>query len=153
MRLNPSEVFPQAGATLRAMAAPLREAGLEAALCELVYIRASQLNGCAFCLDMHTRRALAAGEDGGRLHLIAAWRDAPCFTGRERAALAWTEAVTLVAQTHVPDDVYDEASRHFEPAQLVALTLAVVMINGWNRLQVAFRIPAGNAHPSVGTRP
>ena len=104
-------------------------------------IRASQINGCAFCLHMHTRDARKAGESQERLDLIGAWREAPVYSSRERAALAWTEAVTRVADTHVPDDVYDTARAEFSERELVDLTMAVVAINGWNRLMVAFRIP------------
>ena len=102
-------------------------------------IRASQINGCAFCLHMHSRDARKAGELQERLDLISAWREAPLFTARERAALAWTEAVTLVADTHVPDDVYETVRAEFSEQELVDLTMAVVAINGWNRLMVAFQ--------------
>ena len=114
---------------------------LEKSLRELVNIRASQINGCAFCLHMHLRDARKAGELQERLDLIGAWREAPVFTARERAALAWSEAVTLVADTHVPDEVYEAARAEFSEQELVNLTMAVVAINGWNRLLVAFRIP------------
>ncbi len=121
----------------------VQECGLEHSLLELVKIRASQLNGCAFCLDMHTLDARAAGETEQRLHLLAAWREAPFYSDRERAALAWTEAVTLVSETRVPDDVFQEARRHFSEEELVNLTWAVVTINGWNRVAIAFRAQAG----------
>jgi AhpD family alkylhydroperoxidase len=116
-----------------------REHGLEPRLGELVKIRASQLNGCAFCLEMHTREARAAGETEPRLHLLAAWRESPLYTDRERAALAWTEAVTLVADTHVPDDVYALARTQFSEEELVQLTLTIAVINSWNRFAIAFR--------------
>jgi AhpD family alkylhydroperoxidase len=115
--------------------------GLEPLLQGLVKIRASQINGCAFCLHMHTRDARKDGESQERLDLVSAWREAPVFSSRERAALAWTEAVTLVADTHVPDDVYKIARADFSEQELVDLTMAVVAINGWNRLIVAFRVP------------
>ena len=121
----------------------VEECGLEPSLLELVKIRASQLNGCAFCLDMHTLDARAAGETEQRLHLLAAWREAPFYSDRERAALAWTEAVTLVRETRVPDDVFQEARRHVGVEELVNLTWAVVTINGWNRVAIAFRAQAG----------
>ena len=121
----------------------VQECGLEHSLLELVKIRASQLNGCAFCLDMHTLDARAAGETEQRLHLLAAWREAPFYSDRERAALAWTEAVTLVSETRVPDDVFQEARRHFSEEELVNLTWAVVTINGWNRVAIAFRAQTG----------
>jgi AhpD family alkylhydroperoxidase len=102
-------------------------------------VRASQINGCAFCIDMHTREARGAGETEQRLYTISAWRDAPFYTDRERAALRFTEAVTLVADTHVPDDVYEEAARHFTAEELVNLTMVIITINGWNRLAITFR--------------
>ena len=147
MRLEHAKEFPAASRALRQAADALKDSGLEPGLKELVYLRASQINGCSFCVDMHARAARAGGEEERRLHLVAAWREAQCFTARERAALAWTEAVTLVSQTHVPDDVYQEASRQFSPSDLVALTLAVVIINGWNRLQIAFRVAAPEPGP------
>ncbi|MBS0313572.1 MAG: carboxymuconolactone decarboxylase family protein [Burkholderiales bacterium] len=119
--------------------------GLEEPLLELVKSRASQINGCAWCLDMHTKDARAQGESEQRLYLLPVWRDASCYTPRERAALAWTEAVTRIAETHdVADAVYEEARRHFDEKSLVDLTLAVIAINGWNRMNVAFRAPVGD---------
>lgn len=112
---------------------------LEQSLLELVKFRASQINGCAYCIDMHTKDARAHGETEQRLYALSAWRETPFFTERERAALAWTEAVTLVSATGVPDDVYEEARRHFDDGELVDLTFAIVAINGWNRLAVSFR--------------
>ncbi len=120
----------------RGMAA---DSGLEESLQELVKIRASQINACAFCLHMHTRDARKQGETEERLFLLDAWRESPLYSPRERAALAWTEALTLVADTHAPDDVYEELKAHFTPAEQVALTLLIVAINGWNRVQVGFR--------------
>ncbi len=116
-----------------------RSLGLEPNLLELVRLRASQINGCAFCVDMHTREAHQAGESDRRLHLVAVWHEAPVFSPRERAALAWTEAVTQVADTHVPDDVFALAKTEFSDAELVNLTLAIISINGWNRFAVSFR--------------
>lgn len=114
------------------------KSGLEPALLELVKSRASQLNGCAWCLDMHAKDARAMGETEQRLYLLAVWRDAPCYSGRERAALAWTEALTSLAGAEgVPDEVYEQARQHFDEKQLVDLTLAIIAINGWNRLNVA----------------
>jgi AhpD family alkylhydroperoxidase len=121
----------------------VHECGLEPALLELVKIRASQLNGCAFCLDMHTIDARAAGESEQRIYLLDAWREAPFYSERERAALAWTEAVTRIGEKGAPDHVYDEARRHFSEAELVNLTWAVVTINGWNRMAIAFRAQPG----------
>lgn len=126
----------------------VRQCGLEFSLLELVKTRASQINGCAFCLDMHTKDARAHGETEQRLYGLNAWREAPYYTERERAALAWTEAVTEVASTHVPDDVFATVSRHFSEKELVDLTFAVVAINGWNRLAVSFRKTAGTYQPT-----
>ncbi|GMV04630.1 MAG: alkyl hydroperoxide reductase AhpD [Gemmatimonadota bacterium] len=123
----------------------VEESGIEASLLELVKCLASSINGCAWCLDMHTKDARARGETEQRLYLIATWREAPCYTERERAALAWTEAVTRLAGSHdVPDAVYADALRHFGEETLVDLTLAIIAINGWNRLNVAFRTEVGS---------
>ena len=123
------------------------EGKLDRRLFELVKIRASQINCCAYCLDMHTKDARLAGETEQRIYALNAWRETPFFTARERAALEWAEAVTLVAESHVPDDVHARAAEHFNEAELVALTFAVVVINGWNRLAVSFRAPAGTYQP------
>lgn len=141
MRLRHVEEFPAASRYLRGAADVLQDSGIESELRELVYLRASQINGCAFCVDMHVKAARTKGEADKRLHLVAVWREATCFTPRERAALAWTEAVTLVSESHVPDAVYEQARGQFPPRELVALTFAVAVINSWNRLQVAFRVP------------
>jgi AhpD family alkylhydroperoxidase len=113
--------------------------GLEKSLTELVKIRASQINGCAFCLHMHTADARKHGETEERLYLLDAWRESPLYNDRERAALAWTEALTLVSQTHAPDDVYKDLQKQFTEQEQISLTLLVVAINGWNRVQVGFR--------------
>ena len=128
----------------------VHESGLELALLELVRIRASQINGCAFCLDMPTKDARARGESEQRIYVLDAWRDTPLFTSRERAALAWTEAVTLVAETRVPDAAYDEVRREFEERGIVALTYAVVAINGLTRF--ALRDGWHGLHPSRRAR-
>jgi AhpD family alkylhydroperoxidase len=120
---------------------------LERSLFELVKIRASQINGCAYCIDMHTKDARLAGETEQRIYALNAWRETPFFTERERAALEWTEAVTRVADTHVPDEIHARVAAHFEEAELVALTFAVIVINSWNRLAVSFRAPAGTYQP------
>jgi AhpD family alkylhydroperoxidase len=114
-----------------------------------VKLRASQINGCAHCIDMHTKELRADGEDEQRLHLLNAWQEAPIYSERERAALAWTEAVTLVAETHVPDDVYELVHAQFSESELANLTLAIVAINGANRLNVAFRTVAGSYRPAA----
>jgi len=141
MRLDYRQVAPEAVQAMRGLEAYVKSSRLEPSLLELVKIRASQLNGCAYCIDLHTRSARAAGEAERRIYALSAWREAPFFSGRERAALAWAEAVTLLAESRVPDDVYEEARRHFTERELVDLTMAVVAINGWNRLAVAFRLP------------
>ena len=123
------------------------EASLERPLAELVKIRASQMNGCAYCLDMHTKDARLAGETEQRIYALNAWRETPFFTDRERAALEWTEAVTRVGETHVPDEIHKRVAAQFDEAELVALTFGVVVINGWNRLAVSFRAPAGSYQP------
>ena len=117
----------------------LHECGLEASLMDLVVTCASQINSCAFCLDMHTLDARKRGETEQRLYLLAAWRDSPLFGDRERAALAWTEALTLLPQTRAPDDIYDALRAQFTEEEQVKLTLLIVAINGWNRINVGFR--------------
>jgi len=116
---------------------------LEPSMLELVRIRASQINGCAYCIDMHTQDARANGESEQRLYALAAWRETPFFTDRERAALAWTEAVTLIHQGQAPDPIFAEVRELFSEGELVDLTMAIVTINGWNRLAIAFRSVPG----------
>ncbi len=140
-RLNMAQAAPDAVKAMRALSSFSKEAGLEKSLIELINIRASQINGCAFCLNMHVRDARAAGEKDERLALVAAWRDAPVFSARERAALAWTEALTRLAPEGVDDPLYAEARKHFSEAEMVKLSLAVAVINSWNRLMIGFRIP------------
>jgi AhpD family alkylhydroperoxidase len=123
------------------------EAVLERPLFELVKIRASQINGCAYCIDMHTKDAPAAGETEQRIYALNAWRETPFFTDRERAALEWTEALTRVAETHVPDEIHERVAAQFVEAELVALTFAVVVINSWNRLAISLRPPVGSYQP------
>src|SRR4029078_9065217 len=127
----------------------VRNCGLEHTLLELVKFRASQINGCAYCIDMHTKDARAGGETEQRLYALTAWRETPFFTDRERAALAWTEAVTEVACTHVPDEVYELARQHFSEKELADLTTAIVAINGWNRLAISFRKVPGTYQPAT----
>ena len=117
----------------------VRRSGLERSLLELVKTRASQINGCGYCLDMHTKDALAAGETEQRLYVLSAWREAPFYTERERAALEWTEAITLISQNDVPDELYERVRQHFDDKELVDLTLAITTINTWNRLAIGFR--------------
>jgi AhpD family alkylhydroperoxidase len=122
----------------------IRKSGLEAKLLELVRMRASQINGCAYCLDMHSKDARAEGETEQRLYGLSAWRETPYYSDRERVALEWTESVTLVSRDQVPDELYERARRHFSEAELVNLTLAVVTINAWNRLAISFRAVPGS---------
>ncbi len=142
-RLDYKSASPEAMRAMLAVQLHVNKCGLEESLLELIKTRASQINGCAWCLDMHTKDARALGETEQRLYLITAWREAPCYTDRERAALAWTEAVTLIAQG-VPDAVYEEARLHFSEKELTELTLAIITINGWNRLNVAFQTTVGD---------
>ncbi|WP_310962007.1 carboxymuconolactone decarboxylase family protein [Nocardioides terrisoli] len=125
----------------------VRRSGIDPTLYELVKTRASQINGCAFCIDMHTKDARAAGETEQRLYGLSAWRELPIYTDRERAALALTEAVTRVADTHVPDDVWDEAARVFSQPELGQVLMAIVTINGWNRMAISTRQAAGDYQP------
>lgn len=142
-RMNYSKVAPDGIRALGALEEYLRNSGLEPGLLNLIKARASQLNGCAYCLDMHTKDARAGGETEQRLYVLSAWHATPFYTDRERAALAWTDAVTLISRGPVPDTLYQEARRHFSEKQLVDLTLGLVAINGWNRLSIAFRTTPG----------
>jgi AhpD family alkylhydroperoxidase len=137
----------EAPALARALVALEREIRIDPALRELVKLRASILNGCAYCIDMHTKDARKAGESEQRLYAIAAWHEAPFFSERERAALALTDAVTLIAETHVPAAVYDEAARHFDPEELAHLIWQIAAINAWNRTAVATRQTVGDYQP------
>jgi AhpD family alkylhydroperoxidase len=148
-RLNFKRLVPAAYRAMLALESYVHETGLESSLLELVKMRASQINGCAYCLDMHSKDARAAGETEQRLYVLNAWREAPFYTERERAALAWTESVTLVNESHVPEDVYQQARAHFSEEELVNLTIAIVAINGWNRLEVSFRGTPGRYMPRV----
>ena len=141
--LNLRQTFPEGYDAMFALSRATHGSGLEKGLLELVNVRASQLNGCAFCLDMHTKDARANGETEQRLYSLDAWRETPFYTNRERAALAWTEAVTRITEGHVPDDLYEDVRQHFSEKELVDLTLAVVAINGWNRLSISFRTVPG----------
>ncbi len=125
----------------------IRESGLDPKLLDLVRLRASQVNGCAYCTDMHTKDARAAGETEQRLYLLTCWREAPCYSEKERAALAWTETVTRIADTHAPDEVFESVKKQFSEKELVDLTLAILSINGWNRLAISFRTEVGTYQP------
>lgn len=139
-RLNPGALSPAGYQAQLELQAYVNESGVEKVLLELVKLRASQINGCAYCIAMHAADAARDGERQERLHLLPAWRETALYTPRERAALAWTEALTLVADSRVPDEVYQEARRQFSEKELVDLAFAVIAINGWNRLAVAFRL-------------
>jgi AhpD family alkylhydroperoxidase len=143
-RIDYSQVSPGALEAMMGLETYVRGCGLEPALLELVKLRASQINGCAYCIDMHTKDARARGESEQRLYLLDAWRESPFYTEREQAALEWTEAVTLITKGHVPDEVYERVRKHFAEQELANLTLAIVAINGWNRLCISFRVPVGN---------
>jgi AhpD family alkylhydroperoxidase len=143
-RLDIQKTSPVSYNAMYALSIAVRKSSkLERSLIELVDIRASQLNGCAYCIDMHTIEARAGGESEQRLYALNAWRETPFFTDRERAALAWTEVVTLISENHIPDEAYEQAKKFFSEEELVNLTLAIVAINGWNRLLVAFRAVPG----------
>ncbi len=146
-RLDIQETAPQAYRAMFGLETYIRNSGLEPALLLLVKLRASQINGCAFCIDMHTKDARANGESEQRLYALTAWQETPFFTDRERAALAWTEAVTLISQTRAPEGVYEEVSQRFTNEELVDLTMAIVTINGWNRLCIGFRTVPGTYEP------
>ncbi len=138
MKASPGAIKAMSGLELH-----LRNCGLERSLLHLIKLRASLINGCAFCIDMHTDEALADGEKPARLHLLSVWRETPLFSEREQVALAWTEAVTLIADGGPSDELYARALQHFTEEELVNLNLAVVAINGWNRFSIAFRVPPG----------
>jgi AhpD family alkylhydroperoxidase len=138
-RLNFYRANPDAMKAISSLDDRISRSGLEPSLVNLIRLRTSQINGCAYCLDLHTAEASAAGERAQRLATLAVWRDTPFFADRERAALAWAEAVTQVADTHVPDAAWELASAHFTPAELVDLTLLIGTMNLWNRFAVAFR--------------
>ena len=142
-RLEYTRVAPDAFKAMRAFEDYVRGCGLNPTLLELIKIRASQINGCAYCLDMHTKDARAQGESEQRIYALNAWRETPFFTEQERAALAWTEAVTQVTKSQVPDEVYELMHRHFSEKDIVNLTAAVVAINGWNRFAISFRSVPG----------
>lgn len=146
-RMDYGAVAPDAMKAMLGLEKYVHGSGLEVKLYELVKTRASQINGCAYCLDMHTKDARRAGETEQRLYALPAWRETPFYTDRERAALEWTEALTLISTNHVSDELYAEVSKHFTEQELVALTMAIVAINGWNRLAISFRTEPGSYNP------
>ena len=148
-RLSLMEAGQGAARVMLGLEAYLAKCGLEARLLHLLKFRVSQINGCAYCLDMHSKDLRAGGETEQRLYLLEAWRESPFYTERERAALAWAEALTLLTEGHVPDEVYEQARAQFGEEELVNLTLAVVTINGWNRFNIAFRTTPGSYQPAA----
>lgn len=146
-RIDASRIPPGVFKAMFGLGKYVEESGLEARLLDLVKLRASQLNGCAYCIDMHSKDLRAAGETEQRLYALDAWRETPFFSNGERAALAWTEAVTILNNGHVSDEVYEQARREFSEQELIDLTMAIVAINGWNRLNIAFRTLPGSYTP------
>jgi AhpD family alkylhydroperoxidase len=142
-RINYAEVAPNALKAMLELEKYVHGSGLERPLYELVKTRASQINGCAYCIDMHTKDARKAGETEQRLFGLSAWRETPFYTERERAALAWTEALTLISENDVPDDLYETVCNYFSEEERVTLTMAIIAINGWNRLAISFRTVPG----------
>ncbi|HEY1289741.1 MAG TPA: carboxymuconolactone decarboxylase family protein [Burkholderiales bacterium] len=151
-RIDFARVSPKVLQAMYGLQNTVNGSGLEHNLLELVKMRASQINGCAYCLDMHSKDARAAGETEQRLYLLDAWRETSLYSERERAALEWTEALTRIGDGHVPDAVYAGVREHFSEEDLVKLALAVVAINGWNRLAIAFRAQAGSYRPGMSGR-
>ena len=146
-RLNYAKIAPDALKGMLELESYVAASGLERSLYELVKTRASQINGCAYCLDMHTKDARKAGETEQRLYAFNAWKETPFYTERERAGLEWTESLTLISENDVPDSLYDSVSKHFNEKEMVALTMAIVAINGWNRLAISFRTVPGTYEP------
>ena len=151
-RLDFSKVSTGARKAMLDIEAYLAKCSIERRLLHLVKMRASQINGCAYCLDMHSKDARAEGETEQRLYGLDAWHETPFYSTRERAALAWTDALTRIAETHAPDDVFEEARTQFSEQELVDLTLAIVAINGWNRISIGFRAQAGRYQPPAQAR-
>jgi AhpD family alkylhydroperoxidase len=148
-RIEYAKAAPGAMTAMLGLETYVRHCGLEGSLIELVKLRASQINGCAYCVDMHTKDARAEGETEQRLYAMVAWEETPFFTERERAALAWTEAVTLIGHGHVPEDTYEQARRSFDEKELIDLTLAIIVINRLNRLAISFRTVPGTYQPAT----
>lgn len=146
-RLDYSKIAPDGIGILRQLEGYLKKTGLEPDLVELVKLRASQINGCAYCIDMHTKDARSRGESEQRLYGITVWRETSFYNARERAALAWTESVTRISEDQVPEEIYQQVKQHFTERELVDLTLAVIAINSWNRFAISFRTPAGSYQP------
>jgi AhpD family alkylhydroperoxidase len=146
-RIDYAKIAPKAVEAMRHLQNYVDNCSLPQDLLELIRMRASQLNGCAYCLDMHSKDARAAGESEQRIYLLDAWREAPFYSDKERAALEWTEAVTLLSKSHVPDKIYHDVRMHFSEEEIVELTMAIITINGWNRLSISTRNVAGTYQP------
>ncbi len=150
-RLNYAEIAPDGFRAMLALERYAHSGAIEPSLLELIKIRSSQINSCAYCIDMHTKDARLEGETEQRLYALSAWHETPFFSDRERAALAWAEAVTRVGETHVPDELYHETRKHFNEKELVDLTFAIIAINCWNRLAISFRTLPGSYEPAAAT--
>ena len=148
-RLDYQKAFPEGVQAMLHLGAVAKRGGLEPSLLELIKIRSSQLNGCAYCIDMHTKDARALGETEQRIYALSAWHEAPFFTDRERAALAWTEAITNIQQGHASDEAFAEARTQFSEEELVKLTFNITQINSWNRIAIAFRPEVGEYQPQA----
>jgi AhpD family alkylhydroperoxidase len=148
-RFDYSKIAPEVYRAMLGLEKTINSSGLEAILLDLVRLRVSQMNGCAYCIDMHSKDLRAMGESEQRLYLLNAWRESPFYSERERSALDWAEALTEVTEKHISDEMYEQARRHFSEAELANLTLAVVSINGWNRLNIAFKIVPGDYQPAA----
>lgn len=146
-RMDYGAAAPGAMKAMRGLEAYIKTTDIEQPLVELIKMRASQINGCAYCVDMHSKDARAAGETEQRLYALSVWRETPFFTERERAALEWTESLTLISETHVPDETFEYVRQHFSEKELADLTLVVVLINGWNRFGISFRDVPGSYEP------
>jgi AhpD family alkylhydroperoxidase len=151
-RIDVRHASPAAAKAMVGLQAAVENSGLEYSLLKLMELRASQINGCAHCIEMHFKDAKAHGETDERLHLLNAWREAPFYSARERAALLWCETLTLIAERGAPDEVFEEVRKEFDEEELVNLTLAIVTINAWNRFAIGFRADVGNYEPGSVTK-
>lgn len=151
IRIDYGKVAPEAMKAMNALERYIKASEIEAPLRELIKLRASQINGCAYCVDMHTKDARAAGETEQRLYALTVWQHTPFFTERERAALLWTETLTLISQNHVPDAIYNQVRPHFTEKEMVDLTTVIVTINAWNRYAISFGDEVGSYEPAPRT--
>jgi AhpD family alkylhydroperoxidase len=152
-RLDYSKASPEATRAILGLEKYLHSCGLEHSLLHLIKMRASQINGCAYCLDMHSKDARAAGETEQRLYVLNAWEEAPFYTDRERAALAWAETLTRISETHAPDEVFEQVREQFSDKEIMDLTLAITTINAWNRIAIGLRAPVGEYQPKQARQP